>query len=184
MDEQSEKVAEQARKYSGSIGRGLLNEQLAEIIEFSSDAQRRDWFERHETVPFWYERFDKSGLTPLLSSLADSWVEIEENVKRAAVQLDRPSKAASSKLVKAFGMYRFKAWSKEHWTWVQRPALSIVNHETIRAMICIALETPGPHNGFPFELQCGQDVCIDGYDTLLLPPTGGGMAILFWIDLE
>ena len=81
MDEQSDEVAEQARRYSGSIGRGVPAGQLAEIIEFSRDVKRRDWFERFETVPFWYERFDKSGLTVRLSDLADNWVEVSRVMK-------------------------------------------------------------------------------------------------------
>lgn len=41
----------------------------------------------------------------------------------------------------------------------------------------------GADSGFPLELQRGQDVCLDGFDSLLLPPTGGGVAFLLWLDL-
>jgi hypothetical protein len=46
-------------------------------------------------------------------------------------------------------------------------------------MVFVALENLGPHNGFPFEMVCGQDVCMDGHTNLLTPPTGGGRAICF-----
>lgn len=110
-------------------------------------------------------------------------VQNEENVKRATAQINCPTKAATSTLVKAFGLYKFKAFTTDQWKLVKRPARAIVAEKDVRTMVCVALEDLGPHNGFPFELRQGQDVCIDGYDTLLLPPTGGGKAILIWIDL-
>lgn len=50
-------------------------------------------------------------------------------------------------------------------------------------MVFIALEDLGPHNGFPFKLNCGQDVCVDGCAKLLTPPTGGGRAVCFSLDM-
>lgn len=52
-----------------------------------------------------------------------------------------------------------------------------------QTMVCIALEDLGPKNGFFFELQLGKDVCMDGQDRIWLPPTGGGLSLLIWIDL-
>lgn len=72
----SEEADKKACKYSRAIGRGLPTELLAEITEFSSDATRREWFADRQLVPFWFERFDKNGLTEKLSILADVWVEV------------------------------------------------------------------------------------------------------------
>ena len=105
----------------------------------------------------------------------------EDNIKRAAAQVERSEKAATTELVLAFGIYKFKKRAND-WELVQQPARGPVEVE-VQTMICIALEDLGPFNGFPIELRSGEDVCIDGNDTLLLPPTGGGMAILFWINL-
>lgn len=69
-------AAGQAQRYSKSVGRGLTPEYIAEIIDFSSDVILRDWFKERAAVPFWYERFDKAGLTKRLSDLADVWVEV------------------------------------------------------------------------------------------------------------
>lgn len=76
MKTDPEEAAEQSRKYSNSIGRGISPEQLTDIIEFSSDVSRRSWFAEHESVPFWYERYDKTGLTEKLSTLADAWAQV------------------------------------------------------------------------------------------------------------
>lgn len=89
-------------------------------------------------------------------------------------------------MVLAFGIYRFKEYASDQWELVKRPARSIdeaFEDKESQTMVCIALEDLGPDNGFPFRLQRGQDVCMDGNEALLLPPTGGGMAILIWIDL-
>ena len=69
-------ATDQAQRYSNSIGQGLTSEHIAEIVDFSSDVMLRDWFAQHKTVPFWYERLDKTGLTERLSKLADVWVEV------------------------------------------------------------------------------------------------------------
>ncbi|KAF2158939.1 hypothetical protein M409DRAFT_30570 [Zasmidium cellare ATCC 36951] len=194
----SKEADEQFGRYAKSIGKGVPSELLSEIIEFSSDASRRDWFAKRNTVPFWYERFDKDGLTQKLSILADVWVEVsksnmvagiptdlttskcEDNIRRAAHHVDRAQKPANKELVLAFGVYKFKQYTK--WELVPHPARYNRSSGT-QTMICVALEDLSPSNGFPFELQCGQDVCIDGGADLFLPPTGGGMAVLIWIDL-
>lgn len=50
-------------------------------------------------------------------------------------------------------------------------------------MVFIALQELGPHNGFPFLLKRGQDVCMDGNTGIWTPPTGGGLAICFSLSL-
>lgn len=75
MDASSVQIAEQAHKYTASIGKGIQSEQLADIVGHLDGLKRRDWFAKHQNVPFWYERFDGEGLTPKLSVLADAWVE-------------------------------------------------------------------------------------------------------------
>lgn len=50
-------------------------------------------------------------------------------------------------------------------------------------MVSIALGDLGPHNGFPFDLRCGQYACMDGQADLWTPPTGGGLAICFALGL-
>lgn len=76
MDPNTDLIAEQARKYSGSIGHGLPSEQLAQLNEYSHDVTRTDYFKRLMAVPFWFERFDKEGLTRKLGDLADMWAEV------------------------------------------------------------------------------------------------------------
>lgn len=78
----------------------------------------------------------------------------------------------------AFGVYRFKALSD---VWPRRVDPSIDSRT--QTLVCVALEDLGPGNGFFLDLRAGQDICIDGTDKVLVPPTGGGLAILFWIDL-
>lgn len=52
-----------------------------------------------------------------------------------------------------------------------------------QTVVCLALCNLGPHNGFFLNLPFGQDICIDGKDRLILPPSGGGIGLLVWIDL-
>lgn len=75
-----ETASDEARKYSKSIGQGLSTESLTEIIDFSGDVTRRDWFATREILPFWYERFDKDGLTEKLRNVAHSWVQVSVHV--------------------------------------------------------------------------------------------------------
>lgn len=198
---ESEDAAAQIRRHEQSIGRGLPAEQVDEIIKFARDASRRDWYARHEEVPFWYERYDKPGLTEKLSIVADAWAQVcksasgklymstdggiqnPENVCRAAAHVARPSKPAGKELVLAFGLYKFKKYITKQWELVQHPARGFGADQGSQTMICIALEGLGPTNGFPCELEGGQDICIDSGDALWLPPTGGGMAMLIWIRL-
>ena len=70
-------IAEQALKYSKSISRWISSESLAEIIKFSSDVTRRNWFAIYQDVAFWWERFDKEGLTEKVGGIADSWVQVK-----------------------------------------------------------------------------------------------------------
>lgn len=104
-------------------------------------------------------------------------------MKRAAKQTGRPTAPERKELIIAFGAYRFKQYTKQEWELVRHPAWCALKHEGPQTMICIALEDLGPDNGFPFDLSYGEDACIDGTDDLLLPPTGGGAAILIWIGL-
>ena len=83
-------------------------------------------------------------------------------------------------LVRAFGIYRFKQLSTEQWKPLPEGPGMDGNPQT---MVCIALEDLGPQNGFFFDLQSGWDVCMDGKDRILLPPTGGGLGLLVWVDL-
>lgn len=50
-------------------------------------------------------------------------------------------------------------------------------------VVCVALDHLGPDNGFFLHLQRGEDLCLDGGDDILLPPTGGGLALLIWVDV-
>lgn len=69
------------------------------------------------------------------------------------------------------------------WDGLAEPKKEQEQEKRARTMVCIALEDLRQLNGFPFELQGGEDVCIDSEDPILLLPTGGGKAILIWIDL-
>ena len=55
--------------------------------------------------------------------------------------------------------------------------------EELDTLVCIALEDLDVSNGFILPLQFGQDVCVDGKDPILVPPTGGGMVLLVWVNI-
>jgi hypothetical protein len=52
-----------------------------------------------------------------------------------------------------------------------------------QTVVCVALEDLGPQNGFFLDLPQGKDVCMDGRSRILLPATGGGLALLIWIHV-
>ena len=105
----------------------------------------------------------------------------ETNIQRAADQVGRPAKTAHRSLVRGYGVYRFKKLSDVGWTLLCKGAG--MNDEIPDTVVCIALEDLNPDNGFFLHLRRGEDLCLDGGDDILLPPTGGGLALLVWVDV-
>lgn len=102
-DAYSTPVADQARRHSPSIERGTSVELLEEVISFSKDATRREWFERRESQPFWYERLDKDNLSAKLAGVADTWVQVRrkrnsEIVRRADISTPQERRERSESL--------------------------------------------------------------------------------------
>lgn len=84
-------------------------------------------------------------------------------------------------MVRQFGFCRFKSASvKDSWYFLEDGPGTDTTGQTI---VFIALEDLGPHNGFPFVLDRGQDVCMEGDVGIWTPPTGGGRAIFFALNL-
>ena len=73
-------AADQDYKYAKSIGQGVPTKDLSEIVEFSGDVALRDWYKDKKGIQFWWERFDKDGLTKMLCDLADGWVQVNRHV--------------------------------------------------------------------------------------------------------
>ncbi len=84
-------------------------------------------------------------------------------------------------MVRKFGFCRFKATpATESWYYLgEGPGVDT----TGQTIVFIALDDLGPQNGFPFVLKRGQDVCMDGRAGIWTPPTGGGRAIFFSLNL-
>ncbi|KAF7186198.1 hypothetical protein HII31_12440 [Pseudocercospora fuligena] len=172
-------VNAQATRFLKAKGSGVSKDKIADIIEFAKDADVMDFYKGKPDVPFWYMRLKKEGHddAPHVGSIADTWVEDEDNIRRVAEHVQRPAKTADRSLVRAFGIYRFKERS-DRWMWAD-PSTD----DEPQTLVCIALEDLSPENGFFMDLKAGQDVCIDGKDKILVPPTGGGLAILIWVDI-
>ncbi|KAK3723951.1 hypothetical protein LTR37_001435 [Vermiconidia calcicola] len=177
MDGDMELVAEEARKYEGAVGKGIPDEVVAELIEFGGNAMPDDYYKdpKNRHAEFWYERLEKDGWQEKIGAVADLWVQSDENVQRAAAQVGRPAKPPHRQLVRAFCICRFK--QRSHKQWKRLPGGPGMDGEP-QTVVCIALEDLGPDNGLFFELQSGKDVCIDGTDQILLPPSGGGLIML------
>lgn len=92
----------------------------------------------------------------------------------------RKSETANEGLVHAFAIGRFKGRQGDRWGRVERASS---DKPCAQTLVCIALEDLSIENGFFMDLGKGEDVCIDGETALLLPPSGGGLAILIWIML-
>lgn len=52
-----------------------------------------------------------------------------------------------------------------------------------QTVVFLALEDLNPDNGFFMYLQKGDDVCVDSKADVRFPPPGGGLGIVFILDL-
>lgn len=197
MDAKDEKISQQVRKYSSSIAKGCSTDALAEIAGLAEDAEPTRFFKDRWDVRFWYEKLDKEGLGERAKDVADRWAEVctsvylpssahsllqnENNIQRAAAQVNRPFKTPDRSLVRGYGVYRFKKLSNTEWKPLRKGAG--MDDEFPDTVVCIALNDLGPENGFFTRLSRGEDLCLDGGDDILLPPTGGGLVMLLWIDI-
>ncbi|PIA82975.1 hypothetical protein CB0940_12198 [Cercospora beticola] len=172
-------LTDQTKRFLKAVGSSVPKDKVIEITEFAKSADVLDFYKEKPHTPFWYMRLKKEGQedAPHVGSIADAWVEDEENIQRAAEHVQRPLKPAHRSLVRAFGIYQFKA-RKDGWMWADPSTDS-----DPQTLVCVALDNLGLENGFFMDLDSGQDVCIDGNDKILVPPTGGGLAILFWVDI-
>lgn len=116
-----------------------------------------------------------------LQSAHSSEHQDEANVRRAAAQVNRAAKAAHRSLVRGYGVYRFKQLSDVGWKPLRKGAG--MDDGIADTVVCIALDDLNHDNGFFLNLRRGEDLCLDGGDDILLPPTGGGLALLIWIDI-
>lgn len=142
---------------------------------------------------------EKPGLEKRVGSIADAWVDVsnspakrkegtlislrqvDSNVERAMKHVGRKLSGCTRPKVKDFGFCRFKATaSTESWYLLEGGPGTDEKEQTI---VFIALSDLGPSNGFPIPLARGQDVCMDGKLSIWTPPTGGGLALFFSLDL-
>lgn len=111
-------------------------------------------------------------------------VKDESNIQRVERHVKRKADAA---ILRGYGVFRLKA--QEGPSWMELSRYSFVQgreeeeHPMPQALVFIALDTLGVHNGFFISLKAGQDVCIDSAATIVWPPTGGGLGIAIWLNI-
>lgn len=100
--------------------------------------------------------------------------------------MDRVERIRGPGVAPIAGFYLFRLRAKETTEWTRKllgMQLDRTGDSRPQTVVFIALEDLGPHNGFPMELRKGEDVCMDGNDALLFPPTDGGEGILICLNL-
>lgn len=194
----AEIIEKQASEHLGAVGRGIDTGVLTDHLHLAQDATPTSFFLLKKHIRFWYETVEKGDLhrkggevadlwaqvkhsaAPYKPSQADSFVQVEDNIHRAASSVKRPAKPASSNLVLGWVTCRLKQLPATEWEDLpEGPGMD----DRPQTVVCIALEDLGPHNGFFLNLSQGEDVCMDGKSQILLPPTGGGLALLVWIHI-
>lgn len=194
----AEDIARQASEHSGAVGRGIDTRVLLDHWELARDATPISFFLRKKHIRFWYETVEKGELHRKGGEIADIWaqvkhsmasadrshtnffVQVEDNINRAAAHVERPAKPPSPNLVLGWVTCRMKQLPAPAWEDLpEGPGMD----DRPQTVVCIALEDLGPHNGFFMNLSQGEDVCIDGKAQILLPPTGGGLGLLVWIHI-
>lgn len=200
MTDESPEVALQYRRHTNAVSGGGLLQIVQDIVSFAADARLPSFYADNQEEDLWYEMLEKEGLPERVGEIADVWVEASQktmrlrcrnpltapkqnqaNVQRAEAHVQRQTTITGPPMIKKFGFCRFKATpATESWYYLEDgPGVD----DTKQTVVFIALEDLGPHNGFPFPLARGQDVCMDGNVGLWTPPTGGGLAIFFSLNL-
>ncbi|KAK3669279.1 hypothetical protein LTR78_010853 [Recurvomyces mirabilis] len=191
--ERSHDVALQTQRYANAIGSATSLSSILELLEFAADATLpplyADILDSSEQ-PIWYEMLRKDGLPQRVGAIADEWAGASAknghqlnstNIERVEAHVQRQAKCRGSSLVKKFGFCRFKAApAAENWYFLEGGPGVDATRQTV---VFIALQDLSPHNGFPIDLSRGRDVCMDGNLGIWTPPTGGGLAIFFSLDL-
>lgn len=52
-----------------------------------------------------------------------------------------------------------------------------------KVIVWIALGRLGPHNGVPWEMESGQDMCLDGHESITFSGKAGGLAVLLLLSM-
>lgn len=167
--------------HSTAIGRGSTPAEIEEISRFVESASPAKVYDEHPDTPFVYEILEKSGWEEKLSSLADRWVEKDENTQRASAQVGRIVTKHGSSLIRTFCMFRLRPFSSPGWI----PMSEGLGRDRGKqqTVVFIALTDLNPSNGFFLSLKKGEDVCVDGNELLRFPPTGGGLGVLLCLNL-
>lgn len=105
--------------------------------------------------------------------------QIPGNIHRAANAVGRNASNATTDIVKAYCGFRFKEL-KIKWQPLHGFA---VNEKERSTVVIIALEPLNHENGCFVNLTTGEDVCVDGNADVLIPGTGGGLAVFIDLDL-
>jgi hypothetical protein len=140
-----------------------------------------------------------------VSALVDSWVDVcepptlssserllmvfqnEENVLRAARHVGRVPTLEGQALVRAFCIFKLKAFDGQQWEFLDDHGLHSGGHSSEKqrpqTVVFIALTELNRQNGFFMDLHVGQDVCVDSAAGLLFPPQGGGLGVCLCLNL-
>ncbi|KAL1311908.1 hypothetical protein AAFC00_001977 [Neodothiora populina] len=167
--------------YSRAVGKGLSTEDINAASKIIEQAQPRDIYRKHSEIPFVYEVLTTPGWREEVSALADRWVTDTKNIQRASTSVGRIAEKHGPDLVRAFCMFRLKAFNSSDWIPVSE-GMSIDRAKN-QTVVFVALVELNPSNGFFMPLEKGQDVCIDGNTVLRFPPCGGGVGLFICLNL-
>ena len=106
---------------------------------------------------------------------------------RAARHVGRVPVFEGQALVRAFCIFKLKAFDGQQWEFLDDHGLHPAEHsreeQRPQTVVFIALTDLNRHNGFFMDLEAGQDVCVDSAAGLLFPPEGGGLGVCLCLNL-
>lgn len=186
-------AVERSPSYAPVIGRGLSTLEVQRAARALREASPHKDFDRHQDVSFVYEKLDGADVRDAVKDVVDRWIQVSlssvkmsvteqtkypENIQRAASVAGRGRVVGTGDLVHQFCGFRFRP--------LKRPSMRLqglaTDHRLDSTVAIIALTPLTSSNGSFIELAEGEDVCLDGHSTIVLPGTGGGIGVL--IDLK
>lgn len=192
LENMARPLEDQCESLSKSIGQGLPRAVVQGALETLAAAPPHKDFIRYKDTNFIYTKLDESA-NDVVRCLVDEWINVcigpmvlglwltasqkPDNIARAAAAAGRaPSR---ENIVKAFCGFRFKELRKK-----TQPVegLAVVKRERSTVVI-LAVESLDLSNGCFVKLEMGQDVCVDGNMTILMPGTSDGLGILIDLNL-
>ena len=159
----------------------LLTKSIDDIANFASDATPKRFYQRNSHIGFAFEVLDKHDWNRKVKPFVDDCVEQSTDRIWNILERMRTGSHAGHKIIpRHWCLFRFKALSSMD---SQNNSTDLALDERTQLLMFIALENLSSANGSFMDMQKGHWICIDGRQSVNLPPTGGGKGIYIVLDI-